>query len=106
MFRRILDERKRDEIDPTLRLLAECAEEAEETKGTGEYARMKLVELHGYFELATDTYERMNKLTTKQVLKAMRMGDKLLSMSGLLNLKRSLCFQARVRPYGYSRSPV
>jgi len=84
MFRIILRERKRREIDPTLRILIECAEKAEESKATGEYARKKLEELHGCFQLATDTFDRMNKLPTKQALKAMRMGDKLLSMLGLL----------------------
>src|SRR5213593_772111 len=37
MFRVVLDERKKREIDPTLRILRECIEEAEKDKETDEY---------------------------------------------------------------------
>ncbi|MBC8095914.1 MAG: MarR family transcriptional regulator, partial [Akkermansiaceae bacterium] len=37
MFRIVLDERKRREIDPTLQLLRECIAEAEKDKETDEY---------------------------------------------------------------------
>src|SRR5205809_273814 len=37
MFRVVLDERKRREIDPTLRLLRECIAEAEKAKQTDKY---------------------------------------------------------------------
>src|SRR4249920_2003231 len=37
MFRVVLDERKKREIDPTLRMLRECIVEAEKDKETDEY---------------------------------------------------------------------
>src|SRR5881275_241673 len=37
MFRLVLDERKKREIDPTLRLLRECLDQAAKSKGTTDY---------------------------------------------------------------------
>src|SRR5512139_891487 len=42
MFRVVLDERKKREIDPTERLLHECIAEAERTKETDDYTRQRL----------------------------------------------------------------
>ena len=46
MFRVVLDERKKREIDPTMRMLAECIEQARKDKATDEYTGQKLRELH------------------------------------------------------------
>src|SRR4029079_15675735 len=42
MFRVVLDERKKREIDPTVRLLRERIEEAEKDKETDEYTEQRL----------------------------------------------------------------
>src|SRR5437879_13410454 len=42
MFRVVLDERKRREIDPTIRLLRECIEEAAKAKKTDKYTEERL----------------------------------------------------------------
>src|SRR5687768_12764638 len=42
MFRRVLDERKRREIDPTLALLRDCIAEAEKDKETDKYTEERL----------------------------------------------------------------
>src|SRR5713101_2594305 len=42
MFRVVLDERKKREIDPTLRLLRECLEQPAKPKGTTGYAQQRL----------------------------------------------------------------
>ena len=47
MFRMVLDERKRREIDPTMHMLRECIAEAEKDKETDEYTEQKLKELFG-----------------------------------------------------------
>src|SRR5438874_9224928 len=49
MFRVVLDERKRREIDPTLRLLRECLEQAAKPKGTTDYAQQRLRDLYDFF---------------------------------------------------------
>ena len=78
-------ERKRREVDPTLSTLRNCAIEAEDAKAEEEiYAKEKIEDLLEFFELASDVYERMNKLPTKTAIKAFKMGDKLLKPLGLL----------------------
>src|SRR3989454_4365477 len=51
MFRVVLDERKRREIDPTMAMLDECIREA--GKGTDPYTEERLRELHDFFEKTT-----------------------------------------------------
>ncbi len=85
MFRVIAAERKRREVDPTLTTLRNCAIEAEDAKDESEvFAKQKIEDLLEFFELASDVYERMNKLPTKTAIKAFKMGDKLLKPLGLL----------------------
>src|SRR4249919_863494 len=49
MFRVVLDERKKREIDPTLALLRECVAEAEADKETDPHTEQKLRELADFF---------------------------------------------------------
>ncbi len=85
MFRVIAAERKRREIDPTLRNLRECSEEAGSANGPGDaYAKGQLEDLLGFFELASDFYDKTNKLPTKTAVKALKMSDKLIKMLGTL----------------------
>ncbi|HTI97785.1 MAG TPA: MarR family transcriptional regulator, partial [Dongiaceae bacterium] len=53
MFRVVLDERKRREIDPTLALLRECVAETEKTPAADDYTRQRLLELQNFFETTT-----------------------------------------------------
>lgn len=82
MFRIILAERKKREIDPTLAALRRCVEEAEGERGVSAGAREKLGELLGFFEMTAKFYEQMNKLPTKTAVKAIRMGEKLVKAVG------------------------
>lgn len=84
MFRVIAAERKRREVDPALRMLTECREEAASAKGKEElYAKEKLEELHEFFDMFCDFYEKMNKLPTKSAVKVLHMGDKVIRLLGL-----------------------
>src|SRR5438105_9516884 len=53
MFRIVLDERKRREIDPTLHMLRDCIVEAEKANGSDSYTRQRLADLVGFFETTT-----------------------------------------------------
>src|SRR5438132_1412849 len=53
MFRVVLDERKRREIDPTLKLLRDCIAEAEKDKGPDQYTEQRLKALRDFFETTT-----------------------------------------------------
>src|SRR5256714_8992080 len=45
MFRVVLDERKKREFDPTMRMLRECLDDAARDKGLDDYAKERLREL-------------------------------------------------------------
>lgn len=83
MFRIIAAERKRREIDPTLRNLRECAEEAADAPGEA-HAKERIEELLGFFELVSDFYTKMEKIPTQSAVKAIRMGDKIAKSLGVL----------------------
>src|SRR2546428_9495713 len=53
MFRVVLDERKRREIDPTLRLLRECIAEAEKERPTDSHTKERLQALRELFATTT-----------------------------------------------------
>ncbi len=78
MFRVILAERKRREMDPTLKFLKECQEEAETAKNVTPHAKEQLEELLEFFQLAIDFYDRVEKVPTKAAVKAAKASDKIL----------------------------
>src|SRR5438094_3336340 len=61
MFRVVLDERKKREIDPTLAMLRNCVAEAEKDKQTDEYTEQKLRELAEFFETSTAWYVQIRQ---------------------------------------------
>ncbi len=77
MFRAILAERKRREVDPTLQLLKECQKESADDEDST-YARTRIGDLQDFFQLSTDFYKKMDKLPTKAAAKALRTSDRLL----------------------------
>jgi DNA-binding transcriptional regulator GbsR (MarR family) len=83
MFRVVLDERKKREIDPTMRMLRECIEAAERDKETDEYTEQKLRELHNFFETTTAWYVQVRQWPTAAVVKFVKLGDKVLKALGL-----------------------
>jgi DNA-binding transcriptional regulator GbsR (MarR family) len=83
MFRVIARERKKREIEPTLRVLRDCIEEAGKPKAAGPHTREQLTELLNFFEIATNAYEKMEKLPTPAILKVAKLGDKALKLLGI-----------------------
>jgi DNA-binding transcriptional regulator GbsR (MarR family) len=83
MFRVIARERKKREIEPTLRVLRDCIEEAGKPKAAAPHTREQLTELLNFFEIATNAYEKMEKLPTSAILKVARLGDKALKLLGI-----------------------
>ena len=81
MFRIVLDERKRREIDPTVAMLDECIREAE--RGTDKYTEERLRELHGFFEKTTAWYMQVAKLPSGALAKFISAGDKTLKFLGI-----------------------
>lgn len=83
MFRVVLDERKKREIDPTLTILRECIIEAEKDQDTDEYTEQKLRELAGFFETTNAWYAQIRNWPASAVMKFIKLGDK---VRKLLNL--------------------
>ncbi len=83
MFRVVLDERKRREIDPTMAMLTECIAEAEKDEATDTYTEMKLRELHAFFDTTMAWYAQVRNWPMNAFVKLTRLGDKVLKLIGL-----------------------
>jgi DNA-binding transcriptional regulator GbsR (MarR family) len=82
LYRQVMDERKRREIDPTLTMLRDCVLEAEKNGPEDKYAKERLAELLSFFETVTSWYEQMKKLPTSSLLKLTRLGEKIRKLLG------------------------
>ena len=76
MFEIVLDERKRREIDPTLKLLRESVAELEEGNGADKHTKERLEEMLDFFETMTSWYHEIRRLPKKAVMKFVKMGSK------------------------------
>src|ERR1043166_9465569 len=76
MFRVVLDERKRREIDPTLHMLRECIAEAEKDKETDDYAEERLKALRDFFETTMAWYVQIRAWPTQVIIRFVKLGDK------------------------------
>jgi DNA-binding transcriptional regulator GbsR (MarR family) len=83
MFRAVLDERKKREIDPTMRMLRECILEAEKHRQTDDYTEPKLRELSNFFETTTAWYLQVRQWPSAAMVKFVKLGDKVLKVLGL-----------------------
>jgi DNA-binding transcriptional regulator GbsR (MarR family) len=83
LFRIVMDERKKREFDPTMRMLHECIAEAEKDKATDKYTEDRLRELYSFFETTTALYAQVRRWPTAAILKFIKAGDKVLKVVGL-----------------------
>jgi len=80
MFRIVMDERKRREMDPTLIILRECLEEQKKARKKDIHTEQRLEGLQDFFESTSSCYNRMSSLPTSTLRKLSRMGDKVLKL--------------------------
>jgi DNA-binding transcriptional regulator GbsR (MarR family) len=81
MFRIVLDQRKRREIDPTLEVLRQCVAESQETGDA--YTRRRLADMREFFETMGAWYNQIDHLPTPAVIKFVKLGDRLRKRLGL-----------------------
>ena len=74
MFRLVIEQRKRREIDPTRELLRRCLEELDPMEAGAEFSRERLASMAGFFEAVTELHDQMKRLPTGTVRKLLRMG--------------------------------
>jgi DNA-binding transcriptional regulator GbsR (MarR family) len=77
MFRVVLEERKRREIDPTLAVLREFVAEASRTSPSDPITEERLRELLGFLETISNWYEQIRKIPSSSLLKIMKLGNKI-----------------------------
>ncbi len=75
MFRLVIEQRKRREIDPTREMLRRSLEELDPGE-PGEFTRERLAAMAGFFEAVTELHDQMRRLPTGTVRKLLRMGTK------------------------------
>ena len=82
MFRMVLDERKRREIDPTLAMLRECIADADKSKDTDKHTSERLRELATFFETTTGWYEQVRSWPANALARFAKAGDKIRKLLG------------------------
>jgi DNA-binding transcriptional regulator GbsR (MarR family) len=83
LFRVVLDERKKREIDPTLAMLRECIAEAEADDATDVYTETRLRDLKTFFETTMGWYQTVRAWPTNALIRFLKLGDKTLKLLGL-----------------------
>jgi DNA-binding transcriptional regulator GbsR (MarR family) len=83
LFRVVLNERKRREIDPTTMVLNECIAEAETDKATDVYTQERLRDLRDFFETTSAWYGQIRQWPTSSMVRFVKLGDKVLKVLGL-----------------------
>jgi DNA-binding transcriptional regulator GbsR (MarR family) len=77
MFRIIVEQRKRREIDPTLQLLRSCLEEMKREGNPDAYVRERLEQMTEFFETGMSAYEEVKQLPPAALRGLLRMRGKL-----------------------------
>ena len=80
MFRVVLDERKKREIDPTLVMLRDALAELEAEKQKDAYTAERLRSLQDFFETTSAWYNQVKQWPTTAIVKFIRLGDKVLKV--------------------------
>ncbi|HEY5810223.1 MAG TPA: MarR family transcriptional regulator [Povalibacter sp.] len=70
----IMDGRKRREIDPTLQMLRECAQESKRDHETPEQVKERIATMLEFLEEMTGWYDQIRGMPRPTLLKLMRMG--------------------------------
>lgn len=82
-FRRVLDERKKREVDPTLALLNACIAQAHADREIGPHTERKLRELAEFFESTTAWYEQVRRWPASSLARFVKLGDRVQKLLGL-----------------------
>lgn len=82
IFRVIIEERKRREIDPTLTVLRECALEAEDDNSLDAATRARMDDVLAFLEMLVSTYDDYKHLPPATLQKMLKMGGKVARFLG------------------------
>jgi len=82
IFRVIVEERKKREIDPTLTVLRECALEAESDPALEQATKVKMDQVLDFLEMLTATYGDYKHLPPATMQRFLKMGGKVARLMG------------------------
>ncbi len=82
LFRQVLDERKRREIDPTLTMLRECAIEGSQDTELDAATLARMQTVLDFLEMLSTTFEDYQKLSPQTLQRLMKMGGKVARFLG------------------------
>jgi DNA-binding transcriptional regulator GbsR (MarR family) len=73
MFRVIVEQRKRREVDPTVQLLRQCLAELETEGSRDAYTRERLQAMVEFFDVATVAYEEVSQVSSHTLRSLLKM---------------------------------
>jgi DNA-binding transcriptional regulator GbsR (MarR family) len=82
LFRRVLDERKRREIDPTLEFLRQCVKDAESSGESARHTRARLAEMRDFFETVCRWYDDFRDLPPERFAKFVKLRNAIQRLLG------------------------
>ena len=82
IFRVIVEERKKREIDPTLTVLRECALEADSDPALEQATKVKMEQVLDFLEMLTATYGDYKHLPPATMQRFLKMGGKVAKLLG------------------------
>ena len=77
MFRIIVEQRKRREVDPTAQLLQRCLTELKADGGADAYTRERLEAMAEFFAAATTAYEEISQVSPKALQSMLKVRGKI-----------------------------
>jgi DNA-binding transcriptional regulator GbsR (MarR family) len=83
LFRTIVDQRKRREIDPTLEMLRKALDQLDGARAGDRYTRERLQELLEFFEIMTELYDELRHLPITALRSVARMRGKVRKLLAL-----------------------
>ena len=83
MFRTVVAEQKRREIEPWMRILKEASASIEDGSPESVHAKKRIGEMLGFFETFSGWYEELRRLPTPMIRKFLAMAGKAISVLGL-----------------------
>jgi DNA-binding transcriptional regulator GbsR (MarR family) len=81
-FNVIVEARKKREIDPTLTVLRDLADEADREKTTDPHVKQQIDDMLQFVDRMTDWYEDVKKVPNETLMKMVNMGSKIIRFIG------------------------
>ena len=82
MFRVVLDERKKREIDPTVNMLRACIADAARDKGADAHTTQRLRNLADFFETTSAWYDQVRSWPPSSLVKFLKLGHQTRKLFG------------------------